>query len=376
MGWKKVLTLVSATILALVVAEIVVRWVFPPPAMWRIQPADGSPPPDGRSDVVIPNHPAQGGLFEVRGVHKRLRPNADVVIVEHSLSRRRVTISTNDLGLRHPPLGPDRGRRMLFLGDSVTLADYLPDDETFVRRVEERAHAEGRRWECINAGVGAIGTDSEVALYFEVEPVVQPEVVILNLYLNDFADSLAWSNPLPRWMRRSVLVDYTSALVLQTATLVADDDPAVRLLPRWRKQLEASWTAPDRLAPPLAAVAMENLRDWGGAWSPEAWQLIRGSLTTLADHCRIEGRTLVIAVHPVRHQVVAADLDDTPQRLARTLAGDLEVPLIDLLPVLRKARRAGAEPLFFDQCHHTERGAAVVGAALYESLAGMEFGGP
>ena len=366
------MTLIVAAAVAFGVAEVVMRLSFPPPAMWRIQPAEGPKVADARSGVVIPNHPAQGGLFEIRGVHKRLRPNVDAVIVDHSLSRRSVSIATNDLGLRHPALGPDRGRRVLFLGDSVTLADYLPDGQTFVRQVEMLARRGGREWECINAGVGAIGTDSEVALYFEVEEAVAPEVVVLNLYLNDFAESLAWSNPLPLWMRRSVLVEYTSSLVLQSAVLLSDDDPATRLIPRWRDELVAEWSEAEQAAPPLADAALEHLRDWGGAWSPHAWELMQEPLNTLARRCRSTDRQLVVAVHPVRLQVEAPVLDDTPQRSARTLVGGLDLPMIDLLPALREAHRQDGEPLFFDQCHHTERGAAVVAAAMYDGLVELE----
>lgn len=368
----KGLSLFAATVLALVAAELTVRWVLPPPTMWRVQPAELVRDDGPRHSVTIPRHPAQGGLFVVRGVHKRLRPNVDAVVARHSLSGLRVRISTNELGLRHGPLTPDSNRRVLFLGDSITLADYLPDDETFVRRVERLTHEGGRDLECVNAGVGAVGTDSEVALYFELESAVEPEIVVLNMYLNDFAESLSWKNPLPQWLRRSVLVEYGSSLFLQTAALVQDDDPAARQLPRWREDLVAARVAQKGHRAALEPTALAAFRDWGGAWSPHAWELVRRPLQTLARHCRDQDRRLLVVLHPVRAQVESPELDATPQHHFARLTASLGVHSLDLLPGLRAAYNAGSDPLFYDQCHHTPAGAAVVAVPISHELLAME----
>ncbi len=373
---RKVLLLTVVLVGVFVIAEIALRFCLPAPARWRIQPAELSTSDSARSSVVIPTHPSQGGLFEVRGVHKRLRTNVDAVIANHKLSGQPVRISTNSLGLRHPELGPKNSNRLLFLGDSITLADYLPDDLTFVRLVKELASKDGRNWECVNAGIGAVGLDSEVALYFEIEDTVDPDIVVLNLYLNDFSDSVAWVDRLPAVFHHSYLVTYTTTIVMQTRALLADDDPATQRLDGWRKEFEDRLNAKERPPTPLERQALTRFRDWGGAWSHHTWDAMRPTLEQLASDTQASNRRLLLVLHPVRDQVESMELDDTPQRYFLDLAADLKLPALDLLPSLREADTTNHQPLFFDHCHHTQRGAEIVADEIYRALGRIDTQGP
>jgi hypothetical protein len=111
------------------------------------------------------------------------------VIENHSLSKRRIEIRTNSLGYRNPEIGEKRGLRVLFLGDSVAFGDFLPEEETFVRLVESKARAEGENWEVINAAVGAVSLENELAILKETGIGLEPDVVVLGFYLNDFLES-------------------------------------------------------------------------------------------------------------------------------------------------------------------------------------------
>ncbi len=365
---RKVLLLTFVLVGAFVFAEIALRFFLPAPARWRIQPAELSTSGSARSAVVIPTHPSQGGLFEIRGVHKRLRTNVDAVIAKHKLSGQPVRISTNSLGLRHRELGPKNSKRILFLGDSITLADYLPDDLTFVRLVEKLASNDGRNLECVNAGIGAVGLDSEVALYFEIEDMVDPDIVVLNLYLNDFSDSVAWVDRLPAVLHDSYLVSYTTTIVMQVRALLADDDPGLERLDDWRKDFEESLNSKKRPPTPLERQALARFRDWGGAWSHHTWEAMRPTLEQLATDTEASNRRLLLVLHPVRDQVESPELDDRPQRYFLDLAADLKLPALDLLPPLREANTTNHQLLFFDHCHHTPQGAEIVAGEVYRAL--------
>ena len=365
---RKVLLLTVVLFGAFVFAEIALRFFLPAPARWRIQPAELSTSGSVRSSVVIPTHPSQGGLFEIRGVHKRLRTNVDAVIAKHKLSGQPVRISTNSLGLRHREIGPKNCNRILFLGDSITLADYLPDDLTFVRLVEQLASKNGRDWECINAGIGAVGLDSEVALYFEIEDMVDPDIVVLNLYLNDFSDSIAWVDRLPAVLHHSYLVSYTTTIVMQVRALLADDDPGLERLDDWRKDFEESLNSKKGPPTPLERQALARFRDWGGAWSHHTWDAMRPTLEQLATDTEASNRRLLLVLHPVRDQVENLEFDDTPQRYFLDLAADLKLPALDLLPPLREAHATDQQPLFFDHCHHSQWGAEIVAGEIYRAL--------
>jgi lysophospholipase L1-like esterase len=57
------------------------------------------------------------------------------------------------------------------------------------------------------------------------------------------------------------------------------------------------------------------------------------------------------------------------------VADDLDVPMLDLLPLLRTAsqawvegRRKKSERLFYDWCHHTPRGNQLIAEWVHEFL--------
>ncbi|MDP6698719.1 MAG: hypothetical protein QGH25_03655 [Candidatus Latescibacteria bacterium] len=69
---------------------------------------------------------------------------------------------------------------------------------------------------------------------------------------------------------------------------------------------------------------------------------------------------------PVRAQVEADRLFDYPQRRLSQLADELDIPMFDLLPVLRDRR--GGEALFYDQGHHTPVGNGLIAEAVYRFM--------
>ena len=98
-----------------------------------------------------------GGLYQDTAAGKRLRASVNGVVCRHRLSGKDVAIRTNALGFRGGAIGPKSKRRLLFLGDSITFADYLAEGEIFVARVQEFSETALRPWETLNTGVGAVG---------------------------------------------------------------------------------------------------------------------------------------------------------------------------------------------------------------------------
>lgn len=70
---------------------------------------------------------------------------------------------------------------------------------------------------------------------------------------------------------------------------------------------------------------------------------------------------------PSAPQVLLDHTDDFPQRQLRNICASLNVPVLDLLPILR-AHAVGDTPPFYDQCHHTPDGSRVVAEAIYTFL--------
>ena len=120
----------------------------------------------------------------------RHRPNSEVVIKNHPYSPQALlSFKTNSIGYRNREIGPKTGRRILFLGDSITFGLGMPEENTFVRLVEDQARQRGENWETINSAVKGLGMNAELAILTETGLALQPDLVVLDFYLNDFQES-------------------------------------------------------------------------------------------------------------------------------------------------------------------------------------------
>src|SRR5258706_587887 len=187
------LVVVSAAVLtALLVAEGLVRLCLPPPervTVTRTGDLDRRLAAENADPKTLSYRGAVNALFEKTPTGRRMRANTTVVIENHYLSHRTVTLRTNSLGFRGPELGPKTRTRVLFLGDSITLAHYQPEEETFVRLVETLSRDSARPLETVNAGVGGVGLEAELAVLKETGLRAEPDVVVLDFYLNDVQES-------------------------------------------------------------------------------------------------------------------------------------------------------------------------------------------
>jgi lysophospholipase L1-like esterase len=81
---------------------------------------------------------------------------------------------------------PADAQRILFLGDSVTLAWGVDDAESWPRLLEQRARAiDGRPLECMNAGHLMYDTTQMAGLLRGWGPELAPEIVVLTFNFND-----------------------------------------------------------------------------------------------------------------------------------------------------------------------------------------------
>ncbi len=193
---KNLTLALAATVVAFLLAEGATRLILPPPQTVVIENADGLKERLKRENrreatMDLAGRPDAKGsrLYVITSTGRRLRANTRAVINHHKLSGNTVEIRTNSLGYRNREIGAKKGRRILFLGDSITFGDYLPEEQTFVRRVERLARESGDDWETINAGVGAISLETEMAILKETGLNLQPDVVVVDFYLNDFLNS-------------------------------------------------------------------------------------------------------------------------------------------------------------------------------------------
>ena len=360
-----------------VIGEIGSRFVLPAPARVTFKTTSTKPAADGERNVFM--IPTERGF--------RHSPNSEVVVV-HPAARETPTLyRTNSLGYRNREIGPKQGERFLFLGDSITLGLALNEPDTFVRRVEDLARGDGLGWETINAGVNGLGTNGELAVLNESGLSLSPDVVVLGFYLNDFLESPGiYLTTLPGPLDRSVLahqlVNFASRyLYLSSSEREPLDSPPLLKPPdeidAWREEFRTHSTVlprnqlADGAAVTLNEDVVRHFEDWGGAFSPHVWGKLESLLTEFARLAREHRFQFVIIAFPVRQQVEPSPLFDYPQRRLSEISRALDVPLLDLLPVLRaqyEKNNRGGRPMFFDQCHLTPYGSEIVAPAVYEFL--------
>jgi len=393
----KIVALLGSVTLVFLVAEGLVRLFLPPPQTIEVRDLDV----DGRLlaeydeplELTLEGKRGQpvtwGGrtLYVATRTGARLRANTVATIQNHRLSGLETIIRTNSLGYRNPEIGVKSRRRVLFLGDSITLGDWLPEEETFVRRIEELSTRGPEPLETINAGVGAIGLETELAILVETGLRVDPDVVVLGFYLNDAERSRGvYLVPTPRaiawsWLARHAWRLGSIALAdppeVESPVARKDEERAwrreLRQLPldeqAWQDEIRASFPPsggnPLQSAGAFNRVIIESVGSWGRAWSSDAWERIEPLLFELKRQSVIHDFQLLIVAFPVRLQVEAEFTYDYPQRKLQAIAEALEVPFLDLLPILREENRKGEGALFYDQCHHTSSGNARIAEAIH-----------
>lgn len=380
--------LAGSLLVGFVIAEIVCRQFLSPPQR-VIAEIKHKEHPHGaeKEQLSISVHPNHGGLYRDTDAGRRLNANRIVTIERHGTSGQRVLIETNRIGYRNGEIAEKGGRRFLFLGDSITLAGYLNEEDTFVRRVETKAGADGKRWETINAGVGGISLRNELAILLETGLSLDPDVVVLNFYLNDFQ----WSRGvhvlrLPPWMENSWFLYYTSQLFSRVRGTLEDDRKA-RIknvqLPDWQAEFEDRVAIEDgpfhQNEAAFHGLVVEHFRDFGSAWSDGAWEYMQPLFEELNNLSEQHDFQLMIVVFPVYHQVYTEFVSDYPQQRIRGIGEDMNIPVLDLLPYLRDAALQLRGPemyhasemfhdLFYDLCHHTAEGSEVVATEIYRFL--------
>src|SRR5215210_5995842 len=172
--------------MTLILYEIALRLFFPAPQLLEIRTfsTEGA---RGPAMEIKPNR--SGGLYVETEKGRRLRPNMNVKIMRHFISGLDVTVETNSLGFRNRELESKSVKRILFLGDSITLSDYLDDSDTFVRRVESLSFGRTEPLETVNAGVSGESLQNYFDMLNETGLSIEPDVVVVGVYLNDFQPS-------------------------------------------------------------------------------------------------------------------------------------------------------------------------------------------
>lgn len=395
----RVLLALGTVTLVLLVGELLARLFLPPPQTIEVRSlevdrrllAEHDQPLDMTLEGSQRREATWGGrtLYVATPTGARLRANTIARIRSHRLSGLDTVIRTNSLGYRNPEVGLKSSRRVLFLGDSITLGEWLPEEETFVRRIEELSVQGPEPLETINAGVSAIGLETELAILVETGLRLEPDIVVLGFYLNDAEPSRGVHlAPAPRALGSSWLARYAWRLGSVAVENRLPDPVEVRKrderawqreLKRlaldeeaWRDEIRASFPpgsgSPEHSPGAFNRQIIKSVGSWGRAWSAATWDRLEPLFFELKRQAVVHDFRLLIVGFPVRLQVEADFVYDYPQRQLRAIADTIQVPFLDLLPRLREEHRRSKSPLFYDRCHHTASGNELIAKAILEFI--------
>ena len=301
----------------------------------------------------------------------RMRANARVRIQAHRLHGRPIEIRTNGLGLRGPELGEKSDPRVLFLGDSIFFGEYMNEEDTIVGRVQALMADAQQPIEAVNGGLSAVGLQNEITLLNELGPLIQPDAVVLGFYLNDFQNSPGlriWT--LPESLGGSQLARLVASQIpgyLPRVNLEAVEPEDVKV---WQAELEEAF--PTTVPGPDQSFHQDIKKytfDWGASFSERVWVRLDSLLREVHAICDRKGYQLLWVAFPSRQQVEHQNLIDFPQQQLKAIAQDLDIPVLDFLPLLREAVQTETDPLFLDQCHHTIRGNHLIAEWMQPFLA-------
>lgn len=231
---------------------------------------------------------------------------------EHGVNRSAklmgVDVNTNTQGLRDKEYSlnkPAGVLRILMLGDSLTFGWGVPLNDTFSKRIERLYMERGVNAEVINTGVGNWNTVQQVQYYITKGHLFNPDIVVLNYFIND-------AEPVPQNQNPSWIMQYCYSCVL----IMGRFDTLVRLVAGGE-----SWDSYY-----LNLFVGEN---------PSGWYASKEALFRLAEFCEERGIKLLIANLPELHDVQNYRFGQVT-KMVKNVAVELGIPFVDLLPSLEK----------------------------------------
>lgn len=287
-------------------------------------------------------------------------------------------ITFNSIGIRGPEIGAKQSLRIAIIGDSISFNGAVPYEQTYSYLLEQelRKTIQDPTLEVLNFSVEDTNLEQYWLILTNQVLEFKPDMVIINFYLNDLAQTLdsdlrrkgLVKNPVPKNQTSFRLYSYEKLTYhLHRLRILYDEDTTelFRWLPTF---LSRKYRQDNNL---WKQMRTEAAKEWGVSWIPEKWELARDIFSKMKILAEQENFSLIWAMSPATPQI---ELDQSfdqlffPQQQAEFLAKQLGIPFIDFLPVLRAGEAKLKEKLTYDQCHLTPKGSIVIAHFLAKTL--------
>jgi lysophospholipase L1-like esterase len=360
--------IVLSSLLALVVAELVVRNYFPRRTI----------------EVLSGFYPAM--FTESEHLPYRLRPNYSGRLTQGEFD---TGIHINALGYRGDDFAAAKGDalRILVAGDSFTFGWGVNDQETYPARLQQRLGQAfpGRRTEVINAGFAACYSPDTYYLYLKREGLpLRPDAVVVGLYVgNDLDNAMAFENEwtevdaegLPLRIRNKE-THVVGNLYMPRYVPFRYRVPVLSRLHLFQAVADVWWELKPRLMTTLYAAA-DVPYIYRHSYEERTTTVLTRVKTLLKATNTIAlqaGVPLYVMLIPEDLQMTPETFDasaaeiDKPQRLLKEFFEAEKIRYLDLLPWLRE-HAAGRQIYFPGDRHWNALGHDLAAEALAEFLA-------
>jgi lysophospholipase L1-like esterase len=298
-------------------------------------------------------------------------PHYDAVTNYHGDEYRTIVSSQ---GLRNEVITipkPPNVIRIIALGDSITEGGGVALENTFVKILEEflQNEAPTQTIEVINAGTGDYGTEQELIWLRERGLHYQPDLVMVNVYLNDSRSFEPPSQTVATF--HNFFVERSAFYYLSFHSIRWSLATQEIQSPDFRFRHDDEWTSKVWISnsEALTHLIQEADQDWGLAWQENELKTIETNLSRMLKLGQRYDFKLMLVFFPVDVQVYA-QVDtplnlDYPQQHLLKFAQANNIPSLDLLPVLRTQQTTD---LFYDQVHLKPDTHRLVAEAIYMAI--------
>jgi len=270
------------------------------------------------------------------------------------------TIAINPDGyrgeLRRPGPAPAGTKRVLCIGDSITMGLYLEDGETWCAQLEEMLNRDkllGRKWEVLNLGVIGYNTVNEVELLKEKGLAYRPDYVVLQYCFNDHRN------------RSELDLRFKQTLVDNHRLVYALTHPLLGILSHSKLFL-------------LGAVRLQaldpNREEMKNSMRDYYYQgdFVAEGLAEFKQLSERYGFAPLVLIFPKFEKVDRFAKYAGDYRYVVEPCRKLNLPYIELLEILRRdyPEETPYPAFHYDSAHPTARGCAVAAAAVERYLAG------
>ena len=264
-----------------------------------------------------------------------------------------VPVAINSNGLRGNEISipkPPNRSRIVVVGDSVTFGYGIPLENTYARVLERllNENAVGKtKYEVLNAGtLGGSLSDYNHFLVDKAE-TLQPDMILVGLNLNDilvYSESGAISEAGAEWHAHSVRwTRRPNRFLLRHSQLY------MFCYARLKSAMYSAGIIDVNKARGLNFVTLTP----PSTYQKDAWESSLRMLTKIIVFCRDRGYKIGVVVFPMQMQLSphelqfyrnkyhlhlgAEALSGEPQQKLRKFATDMDIAMVDLLPVYRAA---------------------------------------